>query len=76
MNPIHHHLDVKGMACPMPIVKTKKAMKELQSGQVLEVQATDQGALSDMMAWTKSGGHELLQHTEDKGVLTFLIRKG
>ncbi|MGP4059425.1 sulfurtransferase TusA family protein [Halobacillus litoralis] len=69
-------LDAKGLACPMPIVKTKKAMKEIETGEVLEIQATDQGAKSDLTAWAKSGGHELLQHEEDNGVFKFWIQKG
>ncbi|MFS0785180.1 sulfurtransferase TusA family protein [Shouchella sp. 1P09AA] len=69
-------LDAKGMACPMPIVKTKKEMKELNVGEVLEVQATDQGALKDFEAWANSTGHELLQSKEEGGVLTFYIKKG
>lgn len=69
-------LDAKGLACPMPIVKTKKAMDELTSGQVLEVVATDKGAKNDLTAWSKSAGHELLESTEEDGVLTFFIKKG
>jgi tRNA 2-thiouridine synthesizing protein A len=69
-------LDAKGLACPMPIVKTKKAINELNSGEVLEVHATDKGAKSDLAAWSKSGGHELLQDTEEDGVLKFWIKKG
>ncbi|MGI8313659.1 sulfurtransferase TusA family protein [Halobacillus mangrovi] len=69
-------LDATGLACPMPIVKTKKAMKEVESGDVLEIHATDQGAKSDLTAWAKSGGHELLQHEEDNGVFKFWIQKG
>ncbi|WP_409254186.1 sulfurtransferase TusA family protein [Bacillus sp. SCS-153A] len=69
-------LDAKGLACPMPIVKTKKAMNELESGQVLEVIATDKGAKSDLTAWAKSGGHELLDHKEENAVFTFWIKKG
>ncbi|MGM9927861.1 MAG: sulfurtransferase TusA family protein [Bacillus sp. (in: firmicutes)] len=69
-------LDAKGLACPMPIVKTKKAMNELQSGEVLEVHATDKGAKADLAAWAKSGGHELLQATEENGVFKFFIQKG
>ncbi|KGX89300.1 hypothetical protein N781_09390 [Pontibacillus halophilus JSM 076056 = DSM 19796] len=69
-------LDAKGLACPMPIVKTKKAMKDLESGQILEVHATDKGAKSDLTAWAKSGGHELLQDTEENDVLKFWIQKG
>lgn len=69
-------LDAKGLACPMPIVKTKKAMGELEPGQILEVHATDKGAKNDLTAWAKSGGHELLKHKEENGVLKFWIKKG
>ncbi|QTL47872.1 MULTISPECIES: sulfurtransferase TusA family protein [Priestia] len=68
-------LDAKGLACPMPIVKTKKAMNELEAGQVLEIHATDKGAKTDLAAWAKSGGHELL-HTEEGDVFKFWIKKG
>lgn len=69
-------LDAKGLACPMPIVKTKKAMKEMNSGEILEVHATDKGAKGDLAAWTKSGGHELVKDTEEEDVLKFWIKKG
>ncbi|MDE5413496.1 sulfurtransferase TusA family protein [Alkalihalobacterium chitinilyticum] len=69
-------LDAKGLACPMPIVRTKKAMDELTSGQILEIHATDKGAKNDLAAWAKTGGHELLSDTEDAGVLKFWIKKG
>lgn len=69
-------LDAKGLACPMPIVKTRKEMKELASGQVLEIHATDKGAKADMAAWAKSGGHELAEIQEDGDVLKFWIKKG
>ncbi|MDC3417162.1 sulfurtransferase TusA family protein [Aquibacillus salsiterrae] len=69
-------LDAKGLACPMPIVKTKKAINELNTGEVLEIHATDKGAKSDLTAWAKSGGHELLQDTEEDGVLKFWVKKG
>ncbi len=68
-------LDAKGLACPMPIVKTKKAMKELASGEVLEVHTTDQGAKADLSAWAKSGGHELMKVEEENGVLKFWLKK-
>ncbi|MCU5136855.1 sulfurtransferase TusA family protein [Bacillus paranthracis] len=67
-------LDVKGLACPMPIVKTKKAMEALQSGEVLEVHTTD-GAIKDIPAWSQTGGHEVLKHTEEDGELKFWIKK-
>lgn len=69
-------LDAKGLACPMPIVKTKKEMKDMEPGQVLEIHTTDQGAKSDLAAWAKSTGNEMLDHQEDGGVLKFWIRKG
>ncbi|QNR20005.1 sulfurtransferase TusA family protein [Exiguobacterium sp. Helios] len=69
-------LDAKGFACPMPIVKTKKAIAGLESGQILEVHATDKGAKNDLQAWAKSGGHELVKHEEEASVLKFWIQKG
>lgn len=69
-------LDAQGLACPMPIVKTKKAINELQTGQVLEIHATDKGAKADLAAWSRSGGHELLEATEENGVFKFWIKKG
>lgn len=59
----------------MPIVKTKKAINELNAGDVLEVYATDKGAKADLSAWAKSGRHELLHDTEEDGVLKFWIKK-
>ncbi|MBT2758456.1 sulfurtransferase TusA family protein [Mesobacillus foraminis] len=69
-------LDAKGLACPMPIIKTKKAMAGLESGQVLEIHATDKGVKNDLAAWAKSGGHELAKHEEESDVLKFWIKKG
>ncbi|REE91513.1 TusA-related sulfurtransferase [Paenibacillus taihuensis] len=68
-------LDAKGLACPMPIVRTKKSIAELESGQVLEVHATDKGAKNDLAAWAKSTGNELLSHAEENGVYKFWIKK-
>jgi len=69
-------LDAKGLACSMPIVKTKKAINDLASGEILEIQVTDKGAKNDLAAWAKSGGHELINHEVDDDVLKFWIRKG
>jgi rhodanese-related sulfurtransferase/TusA-related sulfurtransferase len=68
-------LDAKGLACPMPIVKTKKAMNNLESGQVLEVQATDKGSKADIQAWAKSAGHQYLGTIEEGEVLKHYLRK-
>lgn len=69
-------LDAKGLACPLPIVRIKRMMDELDSGQVLEVHITDQGSKNDLTAWVKAGGHELIEQKEDADVFMFWIRKG
>ncbi len=68
-------LDTKGMNCPMPVLKTKKAIDGLQSGQVLEVLATDKGSISDIPALLKRLGHELLETKEEGGIIEFYIKK-
>ncbi|OCA83484.1 hypothetical protein F7984_11040 [Pradoshia sp. D12] len=70
------HLDAKGLACPMPIVKTKKAMKELAVGKVLKITATDKGSKADLAAWAGSAGHEYIGTNEDGEILIHYIRKG
>ncbi|WP_429369811.1 sulfurtransferase TusA family protein [Paenibacillus sp. DS2015] len=68
-------LDAKGLACPMPIVRTKKAMNGLEPGQVLEIQATDKGSTADMKAWSESTGHQYLGTVEEGTVLKHYLRK-
>jgi tRNA 2-thiouridine synthesizing protein A len=68
-------LDCKGLACPMPILKTKKAVDALQTGQVLKMVATDPGSLPDVQAWTAKTGHELLGHESEGDTFTFYIKK-
>ncbi|MFZ5875289.1 MAG: sulfurtransferase TusA family protein [Nitrospirota bacterium] len=68
-------LDCKGLNCPLPVIKTKKAIEQLYVGQVLQMIATDPGSKSDMVAWSKSTGHELLETREEPGVYTFFVRK-
>ena len=69
-------LDVKGLCCPMPVVKAKKAMDGLESGQVLEIIGTDAGSKGDMPAWANRAGHEFLGASEDNGEFHFWVRKG
>lgn len=69
-------LDAKSLACPMPIVKTKKTIeKDVQEGQVVEIQATDQGSKADLVAWAKSTGHQYIGLVEVGDVLFHYIRK-
>jgi tRNA 2-thiouridine synthesizing protein A len=68
-------LDCSGLSCPMPILKTKKAVGGMEIGQVLKMIATDPGSIPDMQAWTKKTGQELLSYDESGGTYTFFIRK-
>ncbi len=68
-------IDCKGLACPMPIVRTKKAMDEMKSGEVLEVVATDPGSVADVRSWADRTGHLFLGTIEENGVFKHYIRK-
>jgi tRNA 2-thiouridine synthesizing protein A len=68
-------LDAKGLLCPMPVIKARKAIKEIALGEVLQVLATDKGAVKDFEAWSRQTGNELLDSSEANGVYTFHIRK-
>lgn len=68
-------LDASGLACPMPIIKTKKAVDGLKVGEILKLIATDPGSVSDVTAWTGKTGHELLGHEEVGGKHIFYIKK-
>ena len=68
-------LDCTGMLCPMPIVKTSKAIKELQSGQILKMISTDAGSPPDMAAWSRQTGNELLLSTMENEKFVFFFKK-
>ena len=68
-------LDCSGLACPMPIIKTRKAIDGLQVGQVLKMIATDPGSIPDIEAWSKKTGHTLLETEQAGGTYTFYIKK-
>ncbi len=68
-------LDCTGLLCAMPIVKTKKAIDGLESGQVLKMIATDAGSPPDIAAWSRQTGNELLLSTEDGGKFIFFLKK-
>ena len=70
-----HVLDAKGLNCPLPILKAKKALKSLEGGQVLEVISTDPGSVADFGAFCRTTGNELLEQKEADGIYTYLIRK-
>lgn len=68
-------LDVKGLNCPLPILRTKKALAEMASGQVLRIQATDPGALKDFPAFAKQTGNELVEQGEENRVFEFFLKR-
>ncbi len=70
-----HVLDVKGLVCPLPVLRANKAMREVAPGEVLEVLATDPGTVKDFEAFCRTTGHALVASNETDGVYTFLIRK-
>ncbi|AOM83703.1 sulfurtransferase TusA family protein [Salisediminibacterium beveridgei] len=72
---VDHVVDAKGLACPMPVVKTKKMMDQIDAGQVLLVEATDRGSLADMKGWAKNTGNQYLGSKEDGDVLFHYLRK-
>jgi tRNA 2-thiouridine synthesizing protein A len=68
-------IDAKGQKCPMPVLLTSRGIKKLEPGQVMVVEATDGGSKSDIPAWAKDTGNELLEATSEGGVYRYVIRK-
>lgn len=69
-------VDARGLSCPLPIVRVKKGIDTLEVGQVLQLITTDKGSLSDVKAWAKQAGHEVLSVEEKDGEYYFQIKKG
>ncbi len=70
-----HVLDAKGLNCPLPILKAKKALKDVPTGELLQVFATDPGSVADFEAFCRATGNDLVESKADGGVYTFLIRR-
>jgi len=68
-------MDLKGLACPMPIVKVSKGIKEVEIGQVIEAVTTDPGSLADFPAWARTSGNEILKTDQEGGVIKFYIKR-
>lgn len=68
-------LDARGLNCPLPILRTKKALNGMVSGKILRVLATDPGSVRDFQAFAKQTGNELLEFSESSGEFLFLLRK-
>lgn len=72
---VTHSVDVRGLSCPIPIVRTAQAMKQLAAGDLIEVLATDPGSLKDFPAWSKTTGHTILETSQEGLVYRFLLQK-
>lgn len=76
---MNHHIDLtidaKGKKCPMPVLLTAKGIKQIESGQIMLVEATDGGSRSDIPAWAKDTGHEVLETSDEDGYFRYVIRK-
>lgn len=72
---VNSTLDAKGLNCPLPILKAKKALKALETGNVLEILSTDPGSVADFEAFCRTTGNDLLESSEGDGVYTFYIKK-
>ena len=68
-------LDLKGMPCPMPVVKISKGIKEVEIGQVVEAHSTDPGSLTDFPAWARTSGNKILKTEQDGDVIKFFIKR-
>lgn len=67
-------LDCRGLSCPMPILKTKKAVGKMKSGQILEILGTDPGTRNDLPSFAQKGGHEYLGEKQDEGFMRFYVK--
>ena len=68
-------MDLKGLACPMPVVKVSKGIKEVEVGEVIEAQSTDPGSLTDFPAWAKTSGNEIVKTNQEDKLITFFIKR-
>ncbi|MCZ7565230.1 MAG: sulfurtransferase TusA family protein [Burkholderiales bacterium] len=68
-------LDARGLNCPLPILRAKKALADMSSGQVLRIVATDPGSVKDFQAFSKQTGNDLLEHSESNKEFTFFMKK-
>ena len=75
MQTIDREVDARGLNCPLPVLRTKKALNDMKSGQVLRITATDPGSVRDFEAFSRQTGNALLEHGEADGVFWFLLKR-
>ena len=72
---VDREIDARGLNCPLPILRTKKALNDMASGQVLRILATDPASVRDFEAFSKQTGNPLLEHWEQDGAFFFLLKR-
>lgn len=72
----HEQLDARRMLCPMPVIKTQNKVAQMQPGEILDVICTDPGVLSDIPAWARINGHEVIESVETEDEITITVRVG
>jgi tRNA 2-thiouridine synthesizing protein A len=75
MSDFDHELDACGLNCPLPVLRTKKTLDKMASGEVLRVIATDPGSVEDMAALVRQTGHEMLESRQESDKFYFLVKK-
>ncbi|MBU2887339.1 sulfurtransferase TusA family protein [Gilvimarinus agarilyticus] len=73
---VDKHLDARGLRCPMPLLRAKQALNQMQVGQVLQIEATDSGSVRDFQSYVQLSPHTLLEQSEGQGVYCHIIQKG
>lgn len=72
---IHSTVDAKGLACPMPIVRTAQHIKTVPAGALVEILSTDAGSVKDFAAWSRTTGHAIVEQSQEGGVYRFVIKR-
>jgi tRNA 2-thiouridine synthesizing protein A len=75
MQTIDREIDARGLNCPLPILRTKKALNDLTSGQMIRIMATDPGSVRDFQAFARQTGNKLLEHSEEDGAFWFVLKR-
>jgi tRNA 2-thiouridine synthesizing protein A len=75
MMTIDREIDARGLNCPLPILRTKKALNDMSSGQTIRITATDPGSVRDFEAFSRQTGNALLEHGEDDGAFWFVLKR-
>jgi tRNA 2-thiouridine synthesizing protein A len=75
MQTIDREIDARGLNCPLPILRTKKALNDMTSGQMLRIMATDPASVRDFQAFARQTGNELLEQGEEDGAFWFVLRR-